>query len=188
MAFFGGAALMSMELIFPKMSMIWFGNVLSVWSANLVAALATIAIGYSIGGRLVKKGRNLKSITILLYVVAGVFFLVLPYFYKMLFEGISGMGVNVGSLISAFIFMLPTIGALAVISPILVSEHEISVGTSKNSSSSVFGFSTIAGVLIILFGGLYVIPFLGLSVMMQISGAFVLLNAVLALTLFSKKS
>lgn len=187
MAFMGGATLMSMELIFPKMSMIWFGNVLSVWSANLIMALLTIAAGYALGTVLLRKEGNHKKWLIILYSICAIFFLTMPYFQKSIFESFFEMNESIGSLITAMIFMVPTIGMLAITSPILVSELESQNEKQKTNVSTVFGVSTIAGVFGLLISGLYVIPYMGLTALMQICGVLMVLNILLAVLLNARK-
>lgn len=187
MAFFGGMALMSMELIFPKMSMIWFGNILTVWSANLIMALLTIAGGYALGSILLRKVDNPKIWLIFLYCACGVFFFTMPFFQNAFFEFFLETDESLGSLIAAAVFMVPSIGVLAITSPILISELESYNAKEKTNASVIFGTSTIAGVVALLIGGLFVIPYLGLTSLTQICGGFMVINVILSVILFFRK-
>lgn len=182
LSFFGGASLMMMELVFPKIAMVWFGNMLEVWSAMLISALLSMAIGYRLGSKIVATGKSLGIILPLCYVFAGLMFYLLPHFNP-IFESLLGLSSGIGSLIAALIVLLPSIGVLAISSPILISFLEKDRPDSALKSSWVFGTSTIAGVLVILALGLYIIPYLGIAFASTLAACAMLMNAILAVLL-----
>ncbi len=173
---------MSMEIIFPKISMIWFGNLLEVWSAMLIGALIAMAVGYKVGSRLVQRNQDSKWLLVACYVVAAGVFLLMPRFNG-LFESFLTLNTGVGSLLVALILLLPSIGILAITSPIIVAAFERDATNDRLKSSYIFGASTIAGVLVILMAGLYFLPYLGIAWMCAAMGGILLLNALLAATL-----
>jgi hypothetical protein len=177
LAAFGGAVLMSMELIFPKVSMIWFGNLLNVWSANLVMALMTIAIGYYVGAKLVERVK--VNMLPYIYGVVGIWFVFLPIVSEFLMSSMLLLNESIGSLLSAFLLMMPSIGLLAMTSPILVNEMSTR-SESKSSVSIVFSTSTFAGVAMIFLVGLYLLPNFGIVITSYVSAGIMLVSAVLS--------
>lgn len=178
LAFFGGSAVMAMEVIFPRISVIWFGNLLNVWSATLIAALMSLSIGYYLGNILVKKMKNLRLVLVGCYALSAIIFVSLPG-WTPVFGAFLGMGEGIGSLLCALLVMLPSLGVLAINSPILV--HLVRNSTSSGGNAPwVFGISTLAGALMVLIGGNYVMMDLGISSLCLVTAILLALNAFLS--------
>ncbi len=176
---------MMMEIILPKISMIWFGNLLEVWSAMLIGALLAMAIGYRIGGILVKKSRSSRTILAACYLLNAIIFFSLPHFDG-IFEFFLGMNTGLGSLLAALIVLLPSIGTLAITSPIIVDYFEKQSEGTNLKASLIFGASTFSGVFVILISGLYLLPQLGISFASTLIAVMLLLNVLLTFLLPKK--
>jgi hypothetical protein len=185
-AFLGGFVLMSMELIYPRISIIWFGNVLSVWAIDLSMSLVIIAVGYRIGSWLLKvKKRKISFYLVWIYLFVTCYLLIMSVTHEIILENISYWGVIPGSILFSLIFMLPTMGVLAISGPLLVSFlDEISLN-KKSSTSIIFGTSTMGGAISMLVIGLYFLPNMGIT--MTIYTVVVLLGLNALLIFVSKK-
>lgn len=180
-AFIGGFVLMSMELVYPRISIIWFGNVLSVWAIDLSMSLISIAIGYWIGSLLIsRKKRNIITYLFSIYLFTAAYLLLMKFINHDMLEMISQMDVISGSVVFSLLFMFPTMGLLAVTSPILVYLKN-SVSTKNTSSSSlIFGTSTIGGAISMLAVGLYSLPYLGINItILALSGLLIFISFLL---------
>ena len=65
LAFVEGAAVMAVELLGAKMSAVYFGNSLYVWTSVLMVTISGLAIGYFIGGRLTQRFPSKKTLYII---------------------------------------------------------------------------------------------------------------------------
>lgn len=183
-AFLGGFVLMSMELVFPRISMIWFGNVLSVWAIDLSMSLVIIAIGYRLGSWLLQKNKYpLKACLIAVYFFGAFYLLLINVLYKALMEYIAPLDEVFGSLLFSMILMFPTMGILAFSGPLLVKIFNATSSKHNSGSSLIFGFSTLGGAVAMLIVGLYTLPNLGISITFYFLILLLLLNAFLIIPL-----
>ncbi len=181
-AFLGGFVLMSMELIYPRISIIWFGNVLSVWAIDLSMSLVIVAIGYRIGSwLLIRKKWKMTTYLLLIYLITAVYLSIMNLTYSIILEKISRLDIALGSIMFSIIFMFPTIGLLAVSGPLLVYlKNNFSVKKTLGPSL-IFGFSTLGGAISMLVIGLYSLPYLGISVTIYCLVTVLIVNASLIL-------
>lgn len=164
-AFLSGFVLMSMELVYPRISIIWFGNVLSVWAIDLSMSLIVIAIGYWAGSWLLKrKKREITFYLLWIYLITAVYLLIMNLTHQVLLEKISSMDVITGSILFSMLFMFPTMGLLAVSGPLLVHLKNTVSPKKMYSSSLIFGVSTMGGAIAMLIIGLYSLPYLGIRI------------------------
>ncbi|MGZ3865031.1 MAG: hypothetical protein ACXVOH_01785 [Bacteroidia bacterium] len=181
MAFIGGFALMSVELIYPRISSIWFGNTLVVWAVDLSLSLAVIAMGYFSGSFFLKINPHKKnSFLSIVYIVGAAWFFITPHFYNLLLESLLNMNETASAVIFGLVFMIPTMGILAFTSPLLIASAQKNI-VQENAASFIFGISTFGGALATLFVGLYFIPYLGILNACYFSGALLLFNFGIAL-------
>lgn len=164
-AFLSGLVLMSMELVYPRISIIWFGNVLTVWAIDLSMSLVIIAIGYRIGSWLLKrKKREISYYLLLIYLITAVYLLIINLTYQVVLEKISSLDVIFGTILFSIFFMFPTMGLLAISGPLLVYLKNIVSPKNVSGSSIIFGVSTMGGAIAMLVIGLYSLPYLGIKI------------------------
>lgn len=178
-AFIGGFVLLAVELIYPRISAIWFGNILDIWAVDLSMSLLVIAIGYRSGSYFLKyKLSKLFPILYMCYLLVGVFFIFIPHFYSSILNSFLNFPVIIGAIMFAFIFMITTMGILAAASPLLV-EIASKSPTQKNATSFIYGISTLGGAAAMLFIGLYFIPYFGIKFSCYLLGILTFLNLIL---------
>jgi hypothetical protein len=187
-AFLSGFVLMSMELVYPRISIIWFGNVLAVWAIDLSMSLVAIAIGYWAGSRLlIRKKREITYYLLLIYLTTAAYLVLINFTHQVVLEKISSLDVTFGSIVFSILFMFPTIGLLAISGPLLV--HLKNTISPKNafSSSVIFGVSTLGGALAMLIIGLYTLPHLGIRITIYCLVTLLVTNGVFILMYKLKK-
>ena len=179
-AFLSGLVLMSMELVYPRISIIWFGNVLTVWAIDLSMSLVIIAIGYRVGSWLLKrKKREITYYLLSIYLITAVYLLIINLTHQVVLEKISSLDVIFGSILFSIFFMLPTMGLLAITGPLLVHlKNTVSTKTSF-STSVIFGVSTLGGAFAMLFIGLYSLPYLGIKITIYCLATLLVTNCLL---------
>lgn len=172
-SFISGFVLMSVELLFPRISAIWFGNILNIWAINIAMSLLIIGFGYKTGSILLKRGTSPKKILLTVYGLVALYLAVFPDLYTSVLDSLIHMNENLGAMLFSCFLMLPTIGLLAVSSPVLVSRSKPQLDTS-----AVFFSSTTGGALSILTTGLFLIPYHGIGQTFIVMAAFMALNLV----------
>lgn len=179
-AFLSGFVLMSMELVYPRVSIVWFGNVLVVWAIDLSMSLVVIAIGYWFGSwLLLRKKKEITSYLFLIYLTTAVYLILINLTHEIVLNQISTLDITLGTILFSILFMLPTMGLLAVSGPLLV--HLKSTLSQKNvfSSSVIFGVSTLGGAIAMLVIGLYSLPYLGIKITVYCLVALLVINSLL---------
>jgi hypothetical protein len=162
-AFLGGFVLMSVELIYPRISAIWFGNILEIWAVDLSMALLVIAGGYRTGTYLLSRFQNNTfKLLIIFYSCTVLYFFIIPHFYSSILDSLLSFSTITGAVFFALIFMIPTMGVLAVTSPLLI-EIANQYDLFKNATPFLFGASSIGGAVAMLLIGLYLLPYFGIE-------------------------
>lgn len=178
-AWIGGSVLMSVELIYPRISAIWFGNTLHVWAIDISASLLVIALGYKTGTYLLhKKNHLVYSFLYSAYLVSAFCFALIPFSYAFILDNLLGLSGFMASWLFALIFMLPTMGLLAFTSPVLVQLVSGST-TSRTSASFIYGISSFGGAFTMLWMGLYTLPNLGIRLNCFIMSFLILIPILL---------
>lgn len=179
-AFIGGFVLMSMELVYPRISVIWFGNILTVWAIDLSMSLIVISIGYWVGSwLLVQKKHPVRFYLISIYLIVAMFLSLINMTHHIILEKVSTLDVISGSVLFSILFMFPTMGLLAITGPLLVHLKSSITSQKAFSSSLIFGVSTMGGAIAMLVVGLYFLPYHGINYTVNFLIAILLANAIL---------
>ncbi len=173
-AFAGGFCLMAVEVIYPRISAIWFGNILEIWAMDLSMSLLIMALGYAAGSYLIRKSKE-RSNTFLFaaYLISTVTFLSLPYFYSFVLDACIHLPVLAGALIFSIILMVPTLGLLAFSSPLLVEMRALN---DSKAASYIYGISSLGGAVGVLIIGVFLLPYAGIEANCHLLGALLLIN------------
>jgi hypothetical protein len=173
---------MGAEVIYPRISAIWFGNILEIWATDLSVSLLVMAIGYRLGALILQKGnRSILKLLVIIYSISAVWFFLLPGIYRPVLDSFLNMPVVLGAFLFALLFMAPTVGLLAVTGPLLVQFANQSKGFGV---SLIYGASSLCGAIGVLLTGLYFLPHLGISISCYAQGALLAFSAALLLTGF----
>jgi spermidine synthase len=160
MAVVGGAVVMAVELLGARLLNVRFGESLTVWAAMISVTLLSLAVGYSVGGRLADRLPR-PGLLYALALTASVLTAACPHAQFILDACNASMGLRAGALAgSAILFFLP-LGLMGVTSPFVIgvlSRTRVGVGTT---AGVVYALSTLGSVAGTLFTGLWLVPNVG---------------------------
>lgn len=177
-AFINGFVLISFELIYPRMTAIWFGNVTSIWVINIVSTILSIGIGYLLSSILLAKNTsNPFKVLNVIFMGTAVYLLLLIHIYDDILDMLIELPLHTGAIIFALMMIFPLVGMLSIASPILV--HLLSDTLKKEAVSIVFFISTFGGVLGILALAFYFLPYRGIYVTGMLMNGLLLVNVIL---------
>jgi len=74
LVFFGGFAVMVLEIVGARYLQPYFGGAFYVWTSQIGVVMLALALGYAIGGRLADRGKRARILGAIL-LPAGVFIL-----------------------------------------------------------------------------------------------------------------
>ncbi len=186
--FITGAAVLIFEVGAMRLLAPYYGSSLTVVSSVLSIILLALSLGYYFGGRLADRTPQL-SVLMLIIGAAGLLMLGLLFTALSLLPTLApALGQSTGPLIiSALIFFLPAC-LLGADSP-FVSKLLASGGDNEGAVvGTVFFLSTIGSIAGSLAAGFYLIPTLGLSTTLALTGLVLVLWSMGVLCLTGLKS
>lgn len=177
-SFLEGSALMAAELIGAKIMAPYYGNSLVVWTSVFVCTLSGLALGYYFGGKLSTKENNLPNLLkILLF--STCFFALMSPLSSFIMEITLSLPIEIGSLLSVIVFLLPLLIAFGMVSPLIINLLTKEIQEAGNNAASVYTISTFGGIVTTLFLGLYAIPYLGMKWCILISTFILALGTII---------
>ena len=77
LVFFGGFAVMVLEIVGARYLQPWFGGAFYVWTSQIGVVMLALAMGYGIGGRVADRQKRSRGLGVVL-IAAGIFILLIP--------------------------------------------------------------------------------------------------------------
>jgi len=162
-AFVEGSSVMVCELLGAKMIAPVYGASLFVWSSVIGVTLAALAAGYFSGGFLADRFTG-NSLLFTILAAGACFIGLMPVIAEHAMTATMSLGVRMGSLISALLFLLPPLICMGMTSPIIIRLASRDVQHTGRTAGSVYAVSTLGGIVTTFFLGFYAIPEWGLTV------------------------
>lgn len=156
-AFAEGAAVMGIELAGVKIISPFFGTTLYVWAAVLSVTLGGLALGYFLGGGVASRFSGLKS-TPLVLLIGALLIALMPFTALTIMPATANLGIRLGALLSATLFLMPPLICLGMISPILIQLGIREFDKAGKTAGTVYAVSTTGGILMTLLMGFYLLP------------------------------
>lgn len=165
-----GAAVMTVELLGAKMVAPYFGTSLHSWAAVLGITLTALTSGYYLGGYLTVRNQKISLLYFIL-ALAGVLLLLMPVISTFTMRSLVDAELNTGLLVSLFIFMLPPLLCMGMVSPIIIFHLTKERQSSGRSAGLVYAVSTVGGIIATFLLGFAVIPKFGVKMPAVIYGS-----------------
>jgi spermidine synthase len=161
-AFVVGGIVMSFEMLGSRYLNPYFGSGIYTWAALISTVLASLTIGYFIGGWLADRmpSAPVLGVTVL---IGSAYLLVLPSFAKEMLEFVlAGVDdVKTGSLLAALAILFFPVTFLGMYSPFAIRLLLRSALRSGTVSGMVYGISTAGSIVGTLGTTFYLIPSIG---------------------------
>ncbi|MFH1125748.1 MAG: fused MFS/spermidine synthase [Candidatus Altiarchaeota archaeon] len=158
-AFISGASVMVVEILGSRLFAPYFGSSTYVWSALIGVILASLSLGYYIGGRQADVNPSKRKLSsVLLAASALVFAIPLLAPHVAAFSLVAGY--RVGPLIYALIlFSLPNV-LLGIVPPYTIKLAAKSLGKIGSVAGDLYALSTVGSIVGTLMTGFVLIPLL----------------------------
>lgn len=178
---------MAVELISAKLIATFFGVSLYVWATVLATTLLGLAAGYYIGGLISETNkREIKLLKILF--VSVVFIALLPHLGTFLMNLFLPLGFEIGILISGLFIVFPPLLCFGTISPLIIALTVKEVEKTGSTAGTVYGISTLGGIIATFLFGFYIIPYKGIMISCYIAAiALVCVSLPLILALYKRQ-
>jgi hypothetical protein len=159
--FISGAVVMLIELVGTRIINPTFGSGIYVWSALISTTLASLVIGYWIGGVIVDRKPVLKMLY-LLFLFIGFAMIPVPFISCKVTSVCRIMFGNIGGgLCSSFFLFSPSLVILGMIPPVTIRLRATLVETIGVTSGKRYAISTFGSLIGTLATGFFLIPTIG---------------------------
>jgi MFS family permease len=184
LVFFGGFAIMVLEIIGARFLAKDFGSSFYVWISQIGVILIALAAGYAVGGSLADKFQRASFLSFLL-IPAGIYTFLIPKFTPRLLEAIimrhpldqdipiiwQKLDPAIGT---ALIFLLPCF-VLAILSPYTIRLASTKISHVGRISGLVYAFSTIGSIAGVFVSGYILIDLFRISIIISGTGAMIVI-------------
>ncbi|MGA3268520.1 MAG: fused MFS/spermidine synthase [Verrucomicrobiota bacterium] len=190
LVFWGGFAVMVLEIIGVRYLAKDFGGSFYVWVSQIGVILVALALGYAIGGALADRFRRVRFLAAPL-AVAGLFTALIPNIAPPLLEAIvmrhpAGEEIPMiwqkldPALGSMVVFFLPCL-VLAVLSPFMIRVTARQLEHVGTISGMIYAASTVGGIAGVFVAGYIFIDYLTVTTIFRAVGILTILLAGLSL-------
>lgn len=187
--FFSGAVVMIFELAGSRILGPYFGTSVFVWTSLIGIILASLSLGYYIGGVISDIEASIKKLS-LIFFLSSLLVLVTIFFKDILLSFLqgSGLGVKAGSLLAAFILFSPASIFLGIITPYAVKLKLKNLEKSGTTVGILYAISTMGSIFGTFLAGFYLIPNFGVTnILFILVFALMIISFLLSLKYFIKK-
>jgi spermidine synthase len=155
--FVTGAAVMALEIVGTRLIAPVFGINLFVWTALLSVTLASLAIGYYVGGRLIDRRPTIQVLGWCV-VVAAVSLAIARAFVYAVLALTAGLGPRSGPLLAATLLFAPCLSALGAAGPVAARLALRDLHATGRTTGTVYAVSTLGSLASTIVMGFWIIP------------------------------
>jgi spermidine synthase len=173
-----GASILAVEILGTRVIGPWYGVSLYLWSALIGVTLAALAAGYALGGRWADRGPELGRFS-LLFVAAGLWTLIIPWLKQPVLAVSEPLGVRAAVLAVATVLFFPPLLVLGMVSPYAIRLKAERLEVVGTTAGNLYALSTLASVVAAVATGFLLIPRLGVTRLLFVTGALLVLTGLI---------
>jgi len=177
LVFVAGAAVLAVEILGTRVLGPFYGVSLFLWSALITVTLASLSVGYAIGGRWADRGPKLARLCYLL-VGAGLWLLLTPVMRNPVLLVSEPFGLRFAVLVATLILFAPPLTLLGMVSPYAIRLKALGLSEVGRTAGDVYAVSTIGSVIAALATGFVLIPNVGVNRLTFLIGAVLIASAL----------
>lgn len=180
--FVGGAAVLAIEILGTRILGPFYGVSLFLWSALITVTLVALSLGYVVGGRWADRGPTPSRLSLML-AAAGIWTLLIPWLRSPILVVAEPFGLRFAVLVAAFILFVPPLTLLGMVSPYAIRVRASSLNVVGRTAGDLYAVSTVGSVVAALLTGFVLIPNVGVSRLILMTGGMLLITALLGVAL-----
>jgi predicted membrane-bound spermidine synthase len=181
--FMCGAVVMIFELVGSRVIGPFLGTSLFVWTSLIGIILASLSLGYYLGGKQADKNASMSRLAriillaaICIAVTIGIKDILLLFLQKNVGE------IRTASVIASIVLFMPASIFLGMVSPYAAKIKLSSLENTGRTIGNLYALSTAGSIFGTLFAGFYLIPFFGTNkLLMFLAIILVVISIVLSL-------
>lgn len=173
-----GASVLAIEILGTRVIGPWYGVSLYLWSALISVTLAALAAGYALGGRWADRGPDLGRFS-LLFVAAGLWTLLIPWLKHPVLAASESLGIKPAVLLAATALFFVPLLVLGMVSPYAIRLKAERLETVGTTAGNLYALSTLASVVAAVATGFVLIPRMGVTRLLFVTGALLVATGLL---------
>ncbi len=170
--FLSGGAVMVVELLGVRLISPYYGTGMVAWASLISVALAALALGYAVGGRLADRKPS-RRVFHQVVVVSGLGITAIPLYAPALIPLFEGAGLRLGALLAATVTFLPPLFLLGVVSPFAVRITARALEGVGGTAGRIYAIATVGSVAGTLAAGFLLEPLLRINTTLTAVGVLV---------------
>ena len=177
-----GALVMIYEIVGSRLVSPFIGTSTYVWTSLIGVILASLSLGYWLGGRMADRRPDIKIFAFVIF-LAGALVSLTILIKDLVLTGVASAptGLEVKSLLASLLLFAPASVALGVVTPYAIKLKMSSLTESGKTVGRLYAFSTIGSIAGTFAAGFFLIPFVGSTrTLYFVAGALILLSLVIA--------
>lgn len=183
-----GAVVMSYEIVGSRIVSPFIGTSTYVWTSLIGVILASLSLGYWLGGRVADKHPDLKILASVIFVAGGLISLtVLLKEVVLVAVASAAVGLEIKSVIASILLFGPASVALGFVTPYAVKLRMLSLEDSGKTVGRLYALSTVGSIVGTFAAGFFLIPFVGsVRTLYLISAILIAVSLLLAPLAFTR--
>src|SRR5215204_5188860 len=177
-----GAVVMIYEIIGSRIVSPFIGTSTYVWTSLIGVILASLSLGYWLGGRMADNRPDPKILALVIFIAGGLVSLtVLIKEVVLTAVASSPVGLEFKSVLASLFLFAPASVALGFVTPYAVKLEMSSLNDSGKTVGRLYALSTVGSIVGTFAAGFFLIPFVGsVRTMYLIAATLIVLALVLA--------
>jgi len=156
-SFVVGAVILVVEILGTRVISPYYGGSIYVWSSLIGVTLASLAVGYWLGGYAADRWPRVGLLAV--EVIGGALFLLLvPWFRRSVLTWSTPLGLKAGSLVSAAVLFAPPLVLLSMTGPLAIRLVTTEFTVLGRGVGWVYGISTLGSMVGAIMAGFVLIP------------------------------
>ncbi|MCX7699138.1 MAG: fused MFS/spermidine synthase [Candidatus Goldbacteria bacterium] len=177
-SFIIGAVILILEILGTRIIAPYYGSSIFVWASLIGITLVSLAIGYFLGGFFADKYKKPDLMYIFIF-TGATWMIILPYIAKPVISMTDFLGLRLGTFVSSVILFAIPLLLFGTVSPYLVKLCANDTNNIGITAGILYGISTIGSFIGAILTGFFLIPFLGINLIINISGSILILLVII---------
>jgi spermidine synthase len=175
-----GALVMAYEIIGSRILAPFIGTSTYVWTSLIGVILASLSLGYWLGGRMADRRPDIKLLASIIFFAGGLISVTVLVKEIVLSSVASApVGVELRSLIASIVLFGPASICLGFVTPYAVKLRMSSLADAGKTVGRLYAMSTVGSIAGTFAAGFFLIPFVGSTRTLYLIAAALIVNSVL---------
>ena len=180
--FVSGAVVMALEMMGSRLLAPVFGDSVFVWGSLIGIVMASLALGYYLGGRLADREPSFRAFSLIIF-AAGVLIIPIPLFSNIVLEAVlySGLGERYGPVLASLLLLAAPTILLGMVSPYAIRLAASSLQEIGGVSGSLYSVSTGGSIFGTFFTVFVLIPSFGVRIILISLGVVLIAVSIIGM-------